>query len=120
MHDRGRVSTAALPDLQPATELADTAHPRTVVQGHRDPRPPSRGRGIPPNQPQAPLRLGRPSTARRPNPTPTRSAARASPDHPGHGAAMAPPPGHQEVDLPELLRAPTHRPNHRCADRTDG
>ena len=33
MHDRRRVATPALPDLQPATELADTAprarHPRT-------------------------------------------------------------------------------------------
>ena len=40
--------------------------------------------------------------------------------HPGHGPALASPPGHQEVDLPEPLRAPTRRPNDRRADRTDG
>jgi hypothetical protein len=39
LHDRHRVATAALPDLQPATELADTAPPRTVIQGHRATRP---------------------------------------------------------------------------------
>ena len=49
---------------------------------------------------QTPPRLGRPSTARCTHPTPTRSAARASPDHPGHGSPLASPPGHQEVDLP--------------------
>jgi hypothetical protein len=40
MHDRRRVSTAALPDLQPTPELGDTAPPRLVVQGHRTARPP--------------------------------------------------------------------------------
>jgi hypothetical protein len=34
-HDRGRVSTAALPDLQPASELADTAPPRTASRTAR-------------------------------------------------------------------------------------
>ena len=57
MHDRGRVSTAALPDLQPATELADTAPPRTVVQGHRTPCPTPRGRCTPQDQPHAPRQL---------------------------------------------------------------
>jgi hypothetical protein len=36
--------------------------------------------------------------------------------HPGHRPALASPPGHQEVDLPEPLRAPTRRPNDRRAD----
>jgi IS5 family transposase len=40
MHDHGRVASTALPDLQSATELADTAPPRIIVQGHRAPRPP--------------------------------------------------------------------------------
>jgi hypothetical protein len=120
MHDRGRVSTAALPDLQPATELGDTAPPRLGIQGHRAPRPAPRGRRTPQNQPQAPPRLGRPSAARCTRPTPTRGPARASPGHPGHGPALASPPGDQEVDLPEPLRAPTHRPHDRRADRTDG
>jgi hypothetical protein len=65
-------------------KLADTSPPRTVVQGHRASRPTPRGRRTPQNQPQAPPRLGRPSTARCTHPTPTRGVARASPDHPGH------------------------------------
>jgi hypothetical protein len=120
MHDHRRVASTALPDLQPTTELADTAPPRLIVQAHRTPRPPPRGRRTSQNQPQTTPRLGRPSTARRPHPTPTRSAARASPGHPGHGPALAPPPGHQEVDLPEPLRSPTCRPGGHLAGRTDG
>jgi hypothetical protein len=120
MHDRRRVATPALPDLQPATELADTAPPRAVVQGHRAPRPAPRGRRTPQNQPQASPRLGRPSTARRTHPTHARGAARTSPGHPGHGAAMAPPSSDQEVDLPDQLRPPTRRPGDRRAHRADG
>jgi hypothetical protein len=58
------IADVSLPDLQPAAELADTAPLRTVVQGHRAPRPAPRGRRTPQNQPPAPPRLGRPSTAR--------------------------------------------------------
>src|SRR5215213_2255661 len=118
MHDRHRVATPALPDLQPATELADTAPPHTVIQEHRAPRPPPRGRRTPQNQPQAPPQLGRPSPARRTHPTPARGAARAS--HVTPATVLRWPPGHQEVDLPEPLRTPTRRPNDRRADRTDG
>jgi hypothetical protein len=39
---------------------------------------------------------------------------------PRHGPALAPPPGDQEVDLPEPLRSPTHRPDDCRADRADG
>src|SRR5215207_6964658 len=105
MHDRRRVATPALPDLQPATELADTAPPRAVVQGHRAPRPAPRGRRTPQNQPQAQPRLGRPSTARRTHPTHARGAARTSPGHPGHGAAIAPPSRPCPADLDRGLRA---------------
>ena len=101
-------------------ELADAARPRIVVQGHRAPRPAPRGRRTPQNQPEASPGLGRPSPVRRADPTPARGAARASPGHPGHGPAVAPPPGDQEVDLPEPLRSPTPRPDDRRADRTDG
>jgi hypothetical protein len=38
-----------------------------------------------------------------------RGAARSPPDHFGHGPAVAPPPGDQEVDLPQSLRSPTGR-----------
>ena len=40
--------------------------------------------------------------------------------HPGHGPAVAPTAGHQEVDLPEPVRSPTPRPDHRRAHRADG
>jgi hypothetical protein len=38
-HDHGRVASSALPDLRPASRLADTARPRIVVQSHRTSRP---------------------------------------------------------------------------------
>ena len=57
-HDHRRVATPALPDLQPATDLADTAPPRIIVQGHRTPRPAPRGRRTPQNQPKLVENLG--------------------------------------------------------------
>jgi hypothetical protein len=108
------------PDLQPATDLADTAPPRIVVQGHRAPHPGPRGRRTPQNQPEAPPGLGRPSPLRRPDPTLAGGAAWSPPDHSGNGSAVAPPPGGQEVDLPESLRSPTGRPGNNRGDRTDG
>ena len=54
------------------------------------------------------------------DPTPPRGAARSPPGHPGHGPAVAPPPGHQEMDLPEPHRTPTPRRHDRRADRTAG
>ena len=74
-------------------------------------------RGTPQNQPEVSPGLGRPSRARRPDPTPTLRTTRPPPDHPGHGPAVAPPPDHQEVDLPEPRRSPTPR-RLRCPDPT--
>jgi hypothetical protein len=34
-HDHGRVASPALPDLRPASQLADPAWPHNLVQGHR-------------------------------------------------------------------------------------
>jgi hypothetical protein len=120
MHDHGRVATPALSDPRPAPQLADAARPRILVQGHRAARPAPRARGTPPNQPEAPPGLGRPSPVRRADPTPTHQFARSPPDRPSHGPAMAPPPDEQEVDLPEPQRAPTPRRCDRRADRTNG
>ena len=61
-----------------------------------------------------------PRAVRRPHPTLTRDAARAPLGHPGHGPAVAPSAGDQEVDLPEPLRSPTGRPDDRRADLTHG
>ena len=60
-HDHGRVASPALPDLQPAPQLADAARPRNLVQGHRAARAAPRGRRTPQNQPEAAPGLGRPS-----------------------------------------------------------
>ena len=120
MHDRGRVATSALPDLESASRPAGTARTRIGSQGRRTARPSPRGRRTPQNQPQAPPGLGRPSPVRRPHPTSARSAAQSPAHHPGHGPAVAPTAGHQEVDLPEPVRSPTPRPDHRRAHRADG
>src|SRR5215213_8572439 len=82
-HDRGRVATLALSDLQPATELADTAPRRILIQGHRAARPAPRGGRAPQNQCKASPGLGRPRPVRRTDTTPARGAARAPPGHPG-------------------------------------
>jgi hypothetical protein len=65
-----RVVTPDLLDLHPAPQLADTAQPR-VFQRHQAARAAPRGRHPPQDQPQAPPVLGRPSCARRADPTPT-------------------------------------------------
>ena len=70
--------------------------------------------------PKPRLDWGRPSPVRRPHPTSARSAAQSPAHHPGHGPAVAPTAGHQEVDLPEPVRSPTPRPDHRRAHRADG
>jgi hypothetical protein len=119
-HDHGRVATPALPDLQSASRLSDTARASIGIQGLRAARPTPRGRRTPQNQPEPSPGLGRPSRARRADPTPPREAARASPGHPSHRPAVAPPAGDQEGDLPEPLRPPTSRPHDRRADRADG
>ena len=119
-HDRRSVATPALPDLQPAIALADAAPPRIVVQGRRAPRPSPRGRRTPQNQPEASPGLGRPGPVRRADPTPSLGATRSSTGHPGHGPAVAPPAGGQEVDLSEPLRSPTPRPDNRRTDRAHG
>jgi integrase len=51
----------------------------------------------------------RPRRVRRADPTPSRGAARSPPDHPGHGVAVASPPGDQEMDPLQPIRSPTHR-----------
>src|SRR3954451_23150522 len=109
-----------LPDLHPAARLADATQPRTVGQGRRDPHPAPRGRRTAQNQPETTPGLGRPGPVRRADPTPSSGATRSPPGHPGHGPALAPPAGGQEVDLPEPRRSPTPRRHDRRTDRTAG
>ena len=120
MHDRGRVATSALPDLESASRLAGTARTRIGSQGRRTARPSPRGRRTPQNQPQAPPGLGRPSSVRRPHLTSARSAAQSPLITPAtvlrwHQRLVT-----KKVDLPEPVRSPTPRPDHRRAHRADG
>jgi hypothetical protein len=71
-------------------------------------------------KPQTPSGVGRPGRVRRARPAAAPSPAAASPDHPGHDPALAPPSPAQEVDLPEPARTPTDRRRDRRADRADG
>lgn len=58
------------------------------------------GRRAAPHQPSAPAGLGRPRGARRTDPPPARDQACAPAGHARHGAPIAPPPGHPEMNLP--------------------
>jgi hypothetical protein len=109
-HDRDRVATPALPDLQPAAWLADAPRPHIVDQRHRTARSTPRGGRTPQNQPEAPPGLGRPSIVRRADPTPPGGFAQASPDHPRHGLAVAPPPRDQHGPI---RTAPVAHPSTR-------
>ena len=119
-HDLARVATSPLSDLRSAPWLPHAARPRIIVQGHRAARPTPRGRRPPQNQPEAPPGLGRPRPARCADPTSPRATARSPPGHPGHGPAVAPPAGDQEVDLPAPRRSPTPRRHDHRTDHTDG
>jgi hypothetical protein len=103
-----------------APRLADAARRRIVVPRRGGVRPAPRSRGTPQNQPEPLTWTGPTAQVRRADPTPPRTTARSPPSHPGHGLALAPPPGDQQTDLPEPLRSPTPRRHHHRADRTAG
>src|SRR5689334_15070673 len=96
-----RVPAPALPHLRPALRLADPARPVIGLQEHRTARAAARSRRAAPYQPPATARLGRPRRPRRADPPPAATAADAPAGHPRYCPAMAPPPGHPQVDLPE-------------------
>src|SRR5689334_22470745 len=96
-----RVLAPALPHLRPALRLAGPARPVIGLQGRRVARAETRGRGAAPYQSAAQARLGRPSDPRRADPAPAGKAADAPAGHTWHRPALAPPPGHPPLDLPE-------------------
>ena len=95
----GRVPSPPLPDIRPALRLAGPARPVNGIQGHRTAGAAARGCRAAPHRAQAPVGLGRPRDPRRANRSPAANSADAPAGHPGHHPAVAPPPGHQEVDL---------------------
>ena len=95
------VSPPALPHLRAAVQLAGPARPVISLQGRRAARAAARDRRAAPCQFPAPARLGRPRSPRRAGPAPAGKAASAPAGHPRHRPALAPPPGHPQVDLPQ-------------------
>src|SRR5512146_1858480 len=101
-----RVPAPALPDLRPALRLAGPARPLVSVQERRAAGLAARGRRAAPHQSQAPPRLDRPGRHGRADPVPAEDAASTPSGHPGYRPAVAPPPGHQDMDL-SARRGPT-------------
>ena len=97
----GCVSSPAVPDLHPALRLACPARPLAGLQGHRAAGATAQGRRAAPHHAQASPGLGRPGGAGRADLAPAQKAAGAPAGHAGHGPAVAPPSGQEEMDLPE-------------------
>jgi hypothetical protein len=112
-----RVPPSALSDLHPAVRLAGPARPLDRLQERGAAGAPARGRRAAPHQSAAPPGLGRPRCARRAHPAPAARAADAPAGHPGYRPAVAPPPGHPEMDLPEPDRTAAGQRRDRRADR---
>src|ERR1700751_2172957 len=94
-----RVPAPALPHLRPDLRLAGPARPVGSLQGRRTARAAARGRRAAPYQSAAPARLGRPGGPRRADPAAAGEAADAPAGHARYRPAVAPPPGHSQVDL---------------------
>ena len=112
-----RVPAPALSHLRPALRLAGPARPVIGLQVRRAARPAARGRRAAPDQSPAPAGLGRPRRPRRPDPAPAGKAAGAPAGHPRHRPAVAPPPGHPQVDLPAPDGTAAGQRRDRRADR---
>src|ERR1017187_6085957 len=97
-----RVPAPALPHLRPALRLAGAA---------------ARGRRAAPRQSPAPAGLGRPRSPRHAHPSPAGKAADAPAGHPRHRPAVAPPPDHPQVDLPQPDRTAASQRRDRSAHR---
>ena len=95
-----RVFPPAVPHLRAAVQLAGPTRPVISLQGRRAASAAARDRRAAPCQFPAPARLGRPRSPRRAGPAPAGKAASAPAGHPRHRPALAPPPGHPQVDLP--------------------
>src|SRR5689334_1827689 len=112
-----RVPAPALPHLRPALHLAGPARLVTGPQERRAARAAARGRRTAPHPAAAPARLGRPRIPRRTDPAPAGTGASAPADHPRYRPALAPPPGHPPVDLPQPDRTAARQRRDRRAHR---
>ena len=113
-----RVPPPALSHLRPALRLAGPARPVVGLQGRRAPGAAARGRRAAPDPSAAPAGLGRPGGDGRADPAPAGKAASAPAGHPRHRPALAPPPGHPQVDLSEPDGTAASQRRDRRAHRT--
>ena len=112
-----RVSPPALSHLRAAVQLAGPAQPVISVQGRGAAGAAARGRRAAPRPSAAPARLGRPRGPRHADPAPASTPAEAPAGHPRHRPALAPPPDHPQVDLPQPDRTATGQRRGRSAHR---
>jgi hypothetical protein len=112
-----RVPALALSRLRPALRLAGPARPVIGLQGRRAARAAARGSRAAPYPSAAPARLGRPRRPCHADPDPASKAAKAPARHPRHRPALAPPPGHPQVDLSAPDRTAAGQRRDRRANR---
>ena len=111
------VPPPALSDLHARLRLAGPAGPLARLHERGAAGAAARGRRAAPRDSAAPAGLGRPRRPRRADPGPAGKATSTPAGHARHRGPVAPPPGHQEVDLPEPDgTVPGQRRDHR-ADR---
>jgi hypothetical protein len=112
-----RVLPPALSHLHPCLRLAGPARPLVGVEKCGTAGAAARGRRPAPHHSAAPAGLGRPRGPRRADPAPAQKAAGAPAGHAWNRAAVAPPPGHPEVDLSPPDGTPTDQRRDHRADR---
>src|SRR5690242_4122274 len=101
-----RDGTDALFDVRPPDRLDDAAGTLFGFEGRRASGTAPGSRGAAAAEPEAEAGLGRPGGDGRAGPAPAGKAASAPAGHPRHHPALAPPPGHPEVDLPNRTGRP--------------
>src|SRR6266480_1324718 len=114
----GRVSSPVLPDLRPTLRLAGPARSLGGLQERRAARAAARDRRPAPQPSPTPAGLGRPRGPRRADPASARNAPGAPASHARYRPAVAPSPGHKEVDLPEPHGTTAGQRRDHHADRT--
>jgi putative transposase len=122
--DDGRIAVASSTHLGPTTlsptspRSGSSADPSSAASSTNASRPHrSQGQDRWPSSGTPQARLGRTDGPRRADPAPAGNAADTPAGHARHCLALAPPPGHPQVDLPAPDRTTTSQRRDRRADR---
>jgi hypothetical protein len=122
--DDGRIAVASSTHLGPTTlsptspRSGSSADPSSAASSTNASRPHrSQGQDRWPSSGTPQARLGQPDGPRRADPAPAGNAADTPAGHARHCLALAPPPGHPQVDLPAPDRTTTSQRRDRRADR---